>query len=861
MRLEPRARSSKIRRIPVVSASTTDKNKSLLDEVAQARIRNYLHVVLVILTLIAYQHDSTISFFGVVIVSALSVFSAFVLYVWASAISAGRTEPLFRLGQRACGIASDNCFITAVLVLGGESTAGIWALYIWISIGYGVRYGVRYLYANIAISMLAFLAVYFLVPFWNDRTAFFLGLILSMLVVPMYVGWLIRQLHNAVEERERAYAAKSEFTARMSHELRTPLHAIISTADLLRERVQNLEQGELVNLIAVSSNTLLDLVNRVLDLSRFESGVTSSTLSEINIYRVIGDSFKISIPEIQRKMLSGTLAIDIRIPHTVIGASDELKEIFVNLIGNAVKFTNRGNVSFSAQLLGETSTEAIVVFRVVDTGIGIASSKLDAIFEPYTQADTSTTRSHGGTGLGISFTRELVRNMGGKIDVDSKIGDGSAFRVELPFQKLVAQQPFRPFDEIHLIILSHHTFGHSYLLSNHHRSNVVIHECTSLLSALQALNELEQQELRPGVIVNVEENFEQLSSVIGKLKESSCAVHLPIVGYGSEAYRANSFAAGCVAFFTAAEKRETLDNLLSLFLTLATGAPSDHPDAERQLSLNESLDILVADDDATNRKILTMLLEREGHNVTVVEDGEAALHQLSSRGFDAAILDMHMPRRDGVEVVKIFRFSSYDADLATSILLFTADSTQAAREHAIQAGVDRFVTKPIRPDAFLATLYSVVRTKRGLPPPEADLNTLETEMTNGSTPIVKLSNRQHGQVEDYVDDMIVADLLTYMSREEQVQFFSEFCDDARLYAKSYLSAVDLESMSKAQENMHALAGAAVTIGAMKLAEIARGIEKVSAIDAMEQKSTYSPLIESALDATVIEVESKFLNQI
>ena len=825
-----------------------------LDEIAQAKIRNYLHLVLVILTFLAYRNSEGISFVGVAAVSIASIVSASVLYLWAYGIKLGRVTGRYRIAQRLCGIVSDNFFITAVLILGGESTIGIWALYIWIAIGYGVRYGVSYLYANLVVSLIAFSAVFQFVLFWRENAAFSFGLALSMLVVPIYVGWLIKQLHEAVDERERAYAAKSEFTARMSHELRTPLHAIISTADILRTRVKNLEEGELVNLIAVSSGTLLDLINRVLDLSKFESGRSSSIGDVTNLYKVIGDSYKISLPQATKKHLDFRLLISLDIPSFVISSEDELKEILVNILGNALKFTDEGLIELSVELVSETTSEAIVLFRITDTGIGIASDKLETIFEPYAQADTSPTRSHGGTGLGISFTRELVRHMGGNISVTSEVALGSVFSVRIPFAKCFEENQKNHRGNV-IVISEDDAFAAT--ASDHiRRENLTDIRTRSFSEAQQALRRVHHDDLSVGIIIDASCFATKLSREVPKLLRENPYALLPILGVGTPDFKAEATTSGCIAYM-GYEEFETKVGKWTLLINSMTNPRLElNQDDLVKPTATGALKILIADDDATNRRILTMILENEGHAVTAVADGETALYELCGQRFDVAILDMHMPRRDGIEVIKVFRFSSYDTENDTAMLLFTADSTQAAREHALKSGVDRFVTKPIRPNALLSTIYSVVGAKRGV---QIDGETSTESAPIIRAPIIRLTERAGSSTESFIDDEIVADLLTFMDKSEQIQFFSEFREDAEQYVDSYASARDAEQVVTAQENMHALAGAAATIGALKLAEIAREIENVDPMRASSEKEAFVNKLHHVLRNTVSEVERRFLS--
>ena len=243
-----------------------------LSEFAQAKVRCYLNIILMGLALVAYYFQPSLGFDRVVFTFIATAGSAVFLFLWALLIQKKRLTGKWRIAQRVTSIILDNVSITWILWFGGQSLAGIYGIYIWISVGYGLRYGLPWLYANLFTSVVGFSIGGYFSPFWSQFPGLFGGLIFGLIIVPVYTGFLIKKLNQTTAEREAAYTAKSQFIARMSHELRTPLHGIISMADLMNREPLTNSMREKMRMISVSSTTLLELINKVLDISKFESG-------------------------------------------------------------------------------------------------------------------------------------------------------------------------------------------------------------------------------------------------------------------------------------------------------------------------------------------------------------------------------------------------------------------------------------------------------------------------------------------------------------------------------------------------------------------------------------------------------------
>lgn len=840
---------------------------SVLDEVAQAKLRNYLHVAFVVITLLAYKYDRSISFSAVCGVSIASFLSAFALHVWALALQAGRLAPRYRIVQRCASIVSDNTFISLVLIVGGQSVAFVWAFYIWISVGYGVRYGVSYLKANVAVSIVSFSIVASRAPFWNEHLFFTAGLGLAMVAVPLYVSWLITRLHVTVEQRESAYRAKSDFVARMSHELRTPLHAIISTTDLLRATSTPQARDELLNVIAVSSSTLLSLINRVLDLSKFESGSISLAEVPMNLHSMASEVCTVIWPEAQHKGLTLRVYSDPTIPSALMGSPDQLKEILINLLGNAAKFTDSGAVSLAITLTAISPSTATVRIVVSDTGPGIPSEALPTIFEPFVQADTSIKRRHGGSGLGTSFVRELTRLMGGSITVSSEPGVGTTFELEFEFSRVESTENVSYAYPLTIVALSRDPLESIFQeILTSLRVRLIYSPSIDLLS--QTIRSNSSDSRVHGVLVNANDFGDQLALIIGVVRKAISGRPLPVFAHGDPELKTASISSGYCSFLSEITP-STVSATLSTISALSTTSSGD-TDATGAKVIPKSpisLRILAADDDATNRMLIERILTEAGHKCTVVSDGESALFELHDHRYDLAILDMHMPKRDGVEVAKIYRFSRFDAKEPIPIILLTADSTINARREADSAGVTAFLTKPIRPSDLLEAVLDVYgRTSRA----DTEDNTEQNLKSNSAAVIrsnvaslddyrqTSASERAREASQDFINEHVVADFLHFMSRDEQIEFFAEFCVDANRYVTSLEHAASYEDAKRAQSDMHALVGAAVTVGADALAQLAKEIELLRSEELLLDRVRFAKELRERCDATVQHITERYL---
>jgi signal transduction histidine kinase/ligand-binding sensor domain-containing protein/DNA-binding response OmpR family regulator len=518
-----------------------------------------------------------------------------------------------------------------------------------------------------------------------------------------------KEAEKARREAEQANKAKSIFLATMSHEIRTPMNGVLGMAALLSETAQTPEQQEYTDTIRSSGEALLTVINDILDFSKIESGNLELDNQPFDLRHCIEEVMDVFAPKASQKGLDLVYQIDYQIPAQIVGDSHRLRQILLNLISNAMKFTHQGEIFVSVNLLRMDSSKLELAFHVKDTGIGIPKDKLSRLFKAFSQVDSSTTRKYGGTGLGLVISERLVQLMGGTISVESESGVGTVFTFTITTE--VSYTSLRQY--VHFNTSGNE--GKKVLVIDDNQTNLTILKgqleqwllspvlASSGKEALEILARPEQFDLVITDMQMPDMDGLQLSQLI-KAKYTVPIILLSSIGDESKRKHASLFS----AILNKPVKQQQLSRVVQAALRPESTPTGPMEDAKQKQTLSSDfaqkypLRILLAEDNVVNQKLTLRVLHKLGYReIDIAQNGLEAIEKFNEQFYEVILMDVQMPEMDGLEATRLIRTKQYQQPV---IISMTANAMQDDKDKCLQAGMDGYIAKPINIEELVESL-------------------------------------------------------------------------------------------------------------------------------------------------------------
>ena len=621
------------------------------------------------------------------------------------------------------------------------------------------------------------------------------------------------ELGVANEKLVQVTEAKSRFLSAMSHEIRTPMNGVIGMAELLEGTELSNQQSEYVSLIIKSADTLLGLINDILDFSKIEAGRLDLESIAFNLRDILGDTLQTLALRANEKKLELTFHIPPNIPDRLIGDPLRLRQILVNLVGNAIKFTESGEVAVDLLLQSSTDDKVDLLFEVRDTGIGITESQQSKVFKAFDQADSSTTRQFGGTGLGLSIARQLAEMMGGSMTVSSKLGEGSKFSFSAHFHLSDEPQPVSldpgALKGLRALVVDDNSTNRMIL------EELLINWGLSVCAVdggEKALNEIDQAKQNGDsfsialldVMMPNMDGFEVAARIRQRPEQAETRI-LMLTSAGRSNTEEICQRLDISRVLLKPVKQSDLQRAITDSLGVTTAAGQSNR-AEQAVSAAQVRRILLVEDNPVNLKVAMELLRNRGHSIEVARNGAEAVSATAKQTFDVVLMDVHMPVMDGLSATRIIRDRERAEGTHVPIIALTAGATVEDRENSIAAGMNDFVSKPFRSEELFQAVENTSSDWQEETKPAAASNEVVNAGSDNCLDWQGALRNLEG------DEEFLAEL--------SGMFLSQYPG----LMDAVLEAVSNEDADELRKAAHSLKGSALVIGGQATASVALALE-------------------------------------